>query len=609
MLCSCLLLPQPVAAKELVEVIVLATKDSTGLMQPLKPVERVAVREFVGTSGTAGLIDQLPGVSLNGQGGSLQAYAIRGLSRGRIQTRLAGVPLHTERRAGVSAAFLDPFLVGQLEVLKGAGSTLYGSGAMGGVVAMTARFFDTTELQSSYFSEGNQRMFGLGTGTDQYSLGVAVRHHDRSREVDGSQLNDGFQRLSAAFTGHWQPLSGITLDAQVIAATASDIGKSAADYPAAQTTVYPHEDHFLGSLNLSAAKWSANYYIHDSRLATRITSPVSVRESDMESLDTGLELQRAWLLSDSVIRLGLDWHYLQDVRIKERDIAAALESVPLDGRQKRFGLFVDWQGGWGESRIHAAGRYTRVESDAAKLHVTDAQWTGTLLVSRSLARNLDVYGELSTGFRFPALTETAFSGVTPRGRILGNPDLDAETSTQVELGLDFDSDEGRIRLAFFRTRIQDFIERQRITDQAFSYRNVTDGRIRGVELLLQRNFAAGWRATLSGHWLRSEQQGGGYLQDGSAPELQAQLAWQGAHNDLHLTYGYRHESDRVHPDELPIDRFRNLSFGWNWTIQSSITLSFWAQNLLNADYRRTSDDLSPRSSHRGAGLSLKWYYL
>ena len=41
----------------------------------------------------------------------LQSYSIRGFSRARIKTLLAGVPLTTERRAGVSEVYRPPFWI------------------------------------------------------------------------------------------------------------------------------------------------------------------------------------------------------------------------------------------------------------------------------------------------------------------------------------------------------------------------------------------------------------------------------------------------------------------------------------------------------------------
>ena len=80
------------------------------------------------------LADALPGVSLNGQGGLFQSYSMRGFSRWRIRTEISGVPILTDRRAGNSLSFLPPELIDSIQVNMGPASSLYGSGAMGGVM-------------------------------------------------------------------------------------------------------------------------------------------------------------------------------------------------------------------------------------------------------------------------------------------------------------------------------------------------------------------------------------------------------------------------------------------------------------------------------------------
>ena len=74
----------------------------------------------------ADLVAEAPGVSQNGQGGLFQTYSVRGVSRQRILTLVEGMRIVGERRAGVSASFLDPLLLGSVEVVRGPSSTYWG---------------------------------------------------------------------------------------------------------------------------------------------------------------------------------------------------------------------------------------------------------------------------------------------------------------------------------------------------------------------------------------------------------------------------------------------------------------------------------------------------
>jgi iron complex outermembrane receptor protein len=53
------------------------------------------------------LIEGMAGVSENSQPGLFQVISIRGTSRQRILTLLNGIRLSSERRAGVTASFVD----------------------------------------------------------------------------------------------------------------------------------------------------------------------------------------------------------------------------------------------------------------------------------------------------------------------------------------------------------------------------------------------------------------------------------------------------------------------------------------------------------------------
>ena len=56
------------------------------------------------------MVSETSSVSENGQGGLFQTYSVRGVSRQRVMTLISGMRLVSERRAGVSASFLDPRL-------------------------------------------------------------------------------------------------------------------------------------------------------------------------------------------------------------------------------------------------------------------------------------------------------------------------------------------------------------------------------------------------------------------------------------------------------------------------------------------------------------------
>jgi outer membrane receptor protein involved in Fe transport len=142
-----------------------------------------------GASTVGELVQNIPGVAPNGQGGLFENYSIRGVSRHRITTSISGIRLSSERRAGVSASFVDPFLLGSVDVVRGPASSYYGSGALGGTIDLSSRQFQNWVIESDYATQGNGYLLAGGWGGGGWSAGFARRHADNAQAADGTELN------------------------------------------------------------------------------------------------------------------------------------------------------------------------------------------------------------------------------------------------------------------------------------------------------------------------------------------------------------------------------------------------------------------------------------
>ena len=90
-------------------------------------------------------------------------------------------------------------------------------------------------------------------------------------------------------------------------------------------------------------------------------------------------------------------------------------------------------------------------------------------------------GQVARGFREPLLSDRYYRGISGRGFITGNPDLDPETSRQADLALRWNGDGVRVALFGFLYRIDDLIERYKVGSNYF-FRNRGEAEIKGVEL-------------------------------------------------------------------------------------------------------------------------------
>ncbi|MBS9425107.1 TonB-dependent hemoglobin/transferrin/lactoferrin family receptor [Photorhabdus caribbeanensis] len=134
------------------------------------------------TAGNANdLIRKIPGISIagtnraNGQDISLRGYGPKG-----VLTLIDGIRQGTDT-GHINGTFLDPALIKQVEVVRGPSALLYGSGALGGVIAYQT--VDAADLLQAGQDHGF-RVFARGATSD-HSMGFGGATFAKSESLDG----------------------------------------------------------------------------------------------------------------------------------------------------------------------------------------------------------------------------------------------------------------------------------------------------------------------------------------------------------------------------------------------------------------------------------------
>jgi iron complex outermembrane receptor protein len=142
---------------------------------------------------------------------------VQGL-RGRYTLVLAdGLPLYGGQVGGLGLLQIPPMDLGQVEVIKGAASALYGSSAMGGVVNLLSRRPDgTREGLLNATSLGGVDLVGWMTGPAEAGLAytlLASAHRQPRADLDRDGWTDvpGHRRLVARPRLFWRDESGRSL--------------------------------------------------------------------------------------------------------------------------------------------------------------------------------------------------------------------------------------------------------------------------------------------------------------------------------------------------------------------------------------------------------------
>ena len=577
----------------------------------------------------AELVEGVAGVAENGQGGIFQVFSIRGVSRHRVLTLVSGVPIIGERRAGVSTSFVDPTLMGSVDVLRGPASTYYGSGALGGVVQVFPRIFDGLAVDAGYdsFGDGNYGRIGWGTADEDgglWSLGVAYRTADNDEAADGTELNSHFSQFSGSITRAWSA-GGLDYEIQAVPSYGRDIGKSNSDFPG-RITNYPRETHLLlrfgvgGRGKEGSSPWRASAFVHPNDLITAdLRTGNRFTEVENEAFDFGAAWQREWSraggegrLSSLAGRYGVDYVGRRGVNADERRVDLNDGSITElrtldDATQDEAAVYGSVRWSLGPATFQAGGRFTwQQQQNGDGPSRDDTAATAFLGYVRPLGKGFEVAANVGTGLRFPNLSERFFTGTTGRGGVIGNPDLDSESSLTFDLGLRWYGERTFLSTQVFHQAIDDYIERVEVNDDLLTFVNLTSGTIIGFEIEGFHQLSEAWLLNWSGHLLDGEDEDDNPLADVPANRLQLGLkydrgSWQGQ-----LQVQHRASKDDPGSGEMAIPSAQLVSASLSYRLGSGLALTLRGRNLLDEEYFNSADDKSTIAAGRSIGLSLSW---
>jgi iron complex outermembrane receptor protein len=596
------------------EVMVTANRESDTGVQPLSVATSSisALDQTAPVSSVVALAESLPGVAANGQGGLFQSYSIRGTGSQRVLTLVSGTRILTERRAGATASFIDPLLLGTVNVVRGPYSSYYGSGALGGVLEAVPAVFERTTVEVGWESEGNANYQMAGLDVGGWSIGIARRASDATESPDGTFLPSQFEQVSATIGREWALSSGLEIDLLLAPSLGDDIGKPNRRYPGRVTT-YPEERHLVGRLTLRRpGDWHLDVYAHPNSLDTEDLRSDSRNLVENQSFDFGFNFQREYQLPASyAARVGLDYFGRQNVRATEKvtdlGTGGTESATTLDGRQDEAAAYGSIRRNFGIVAAELGGRYTWIQQNNVGSDTSDdSAATGFLGLSAPVADRFEVVANVGTGFRFPGLSERYFSGTTGRGEVIANDALDPERSLTTDLGLRYFGDRLFLAAYVYRTEIDDYIERVDLADGVRTFVNLTSGTIQGFEVEGFVQATESVRLEWSGQVTEGEADDGSPLAE--SPSDRVTLGghfdrgpWGGA-----LRWQHRFSKDDPGPGEVPTDEADIVSAQLRYTLANGLMLRLFVNNLLDEIYLPAADDLAVPAARRSIGVGLRW---
>ncbi len=320
---------------------------------PLSVVKRQTIERLMPRDASEAVALE-PGLSVTRDGVWGTHVTIRGLSRNNVVTMIDGNRIDTANDLAAGLSMVDPNDIERVEIIKGAGSSLYGTGAIGGVVNVLTKdgeyrddFYMDANLTGGYSSanRSGQGFFTLRGGAAKWY--VKLSGMNRNAEdmntpngvLENSRFSDsnlaarfGFRpTLNHEFKINWQRYRG------------TDIGLPGGNtlFPSQAEVRYPKENRDLFTVEYSGrnitsnlTKISAKYVMQDilrdveniPHMVKDVPGTPPKRMNVLQILPNathvmnGAQLQSDWLLGRQHVILGLDaWQKELDSR-RERII-------------------------------------------------------------------------------------------------------------------------------------------------------------------------------------------------------------------------------------------------------------------------------------------------
>lgn len=575
---------------------------------------RLEVAEIAGNPGSlVDFIDRAPGVVKSGQNGLLQVFSIRGAAGQRVQTRFSGVPINSERRAGTGAAFVDPWFLENVVIVKGPASTYFGSGAIGGVVLMEPRFIQGVEANLGYESGSAQRVQSIGFGNQTWSAGVSHREAADGESPLGDPLHSGYEQTSAVLRHNTQ-VGDWNIDSLWLSSRGRNIGRSNSQYPLSRIGEVASDDHDLLRIKLTTGSgWQAGFYLHDQYSSSEtqsIGSSLNLVNSD--SLDWGAQWNRSWSGQFLSGEIGAEFDRREGVSAEEYEWTAQGVAYKrnLDAEQTASALYatatLDLTNHSFKAGIRQSWQQQRAENHGKEVDVNTTGFAGWQWFALEF---WTVSAEIATAFRSPTLTERYYSGETGRGSNIGNPGLNTEKTPGVDLGLFWQRAENSFAAHWFRTNLEDYIERTVIDAETRSFGNRLHGTISGLEFEGVATIHESLSFLAGLHWVEGEGSGGVPMADIPASELRAGLQYSGADWWFRLHWRHRQSKSRFADTEQFVDAANTLDLDYRYQLSTQADFSVYINNALNDVYRISADELSTFGNKRTVGVRFNYRFV
>lgn len=471
--------PDPAGAPRVKqEVAVVATRlDAVPASATVRIITREEIAAMPGVRTLPDVLRTIVGLDVRRRGvnGTQADIGIRGSDFNGTLLLVDGQPATDPESGHLSADFDVPlYAVERIEVLSGGGSSLWGSNAIGGVVNIVTRGADMgrTNMQlEARYGHGSSSLDTGGIRTamregESFSTAVDWSRIESSGFHDDTESATGLLRVS----GRWNSGVGpVTLGLGYANRSYGAYGSYGTAYPNQQESTRTRTATLSSTLVLGAWTLMPSFYVrahHDDFVLER--SNPAFTENLHDTLDGLFRTAARHALFGGALAFGVE---------AGRETIAST-NLGSHGRN-RGAVFAEFAHPWSAGDEAAGGIRAGLRADAHEGYGSHlSPYVG---VSREVLPRLMLRASYGTSFRVPSFTELYY--VDPQN--VGNPDLHAETASNVEVGVSILTGAFTFDAAWFHRKATDLVDFVRSSEsEPWRARNVRDAVTDGIEASL-----------------------------------------------------------------------------------------------------------------------------
>lgn len=594
-------------------------------------------------------LDSMPGVvTQENNTDTAQAINVRGLQDfGRVNVLIEGARQNFQR-SGHNANgvfYIEPEMIKRVDVTRGPTSVVYGSGAIGGVVAFELLDADDILREGEYAAVRSRTSYGtngddrLGSGTAAMRVGnfdivaqANFRESNDYKDGDGNTVrNTGEENQANLVKARWRPAEGHQFTGSLV-----DYNSEFVDQTGTVTrdTEVQNNQYTLGYtfarpdtplINFSAKVYRNETDLDQSRLTFSPFEPIG-SERSFGIVTEGIDVFNTSRFSYSNVKAALT--YGGDVfrdRVSTSDPIGNGDEFTPGGERTVSGAFVQSQLTFYDTvDLTTALRYDSYELSGNGVESDGDRVSPKITLGVTPLTGLTVFGTYAEGYRAPAVTETLINGIHPPPApfpLRPNPNLSPEVAHNLEGGVNLkyngvlsSNDAFRAKAVVFQNKVEDYIDGVEVFDGtppfgfAYQYQNIANVTLEGVEFEASYD-ARVWFASIAASRIRGENDatGEGLL---SIPADQVSITLGFRAFDEKLVAGARarfvSDQDRVPAGTPEGEAYTLVDLFAEYQATDNATLNFNINNLLDETYMQYRDSLNSPGFNARVGLTMRF---